>query len=145
MEKKKEKKDNMLLVSSMLTEGKSVWIRVSGTSMFPAIRDGDQVKADPLIQKELKVGKVVCFLSGEKFVAHRIRRITRDGDVVTGGDFYRKEDPIRKENEILGFVTFLRRKDMEKRVKSKSPFMIDILRLMNKIRYRTRDHFISSS
>ncbi|KUK07761.1 MAG: Signal peptidase I [Archaeoglobus fulgidus] len=80
--------------------------RAGGTSMYPAIHDGDLV----LVWKgaEFKVGDVVVFKGLDNLVAHRVIGIYADGRVVeTKGDNVDRSDGYCWRDEIIGKVVLV--------------------------------------
>ena len=86
-------------------------IPITGDSMLPLIREGDQV----LVSHggaDLQQGDVVVFQQGGKTVAHRVLRLKRDqtgSTYLTKGDnVWRVDGPV-KANEIIGRVLAIKR------------------------------------
>ncbi len=90
---------------TLLGEGKPVRFRAGGSSMTPAIRDGDLLTVEPKGERPVSVGDVVIYASEGHLIAHRIRSHDRRRQVVIcQGDnrfFARERLP---EAAILGRV-----------------------------------------
>ena len=86
--------------------GQQHWIPISGNSMLPTIRDGDQA----LVSHDLsgiKQGEVIVFIQGDFVIAHRVLRICRqDGSLcfITKGDNVLGYDAVVDENDVIGHV-----------------------------------------
>jgi signal peptidase I len=76
---------------------------VSGNSMYPTIYDGDFLIVKQNFEK--KCGDVVCFVSDNKQIVHRIVEIKNDS-VITKGDNNKYEDAAVKECQIIGKVVY---------------------------------------
>lgn len=72
------------LVRTVASAGGSVWIRVTGISMNPVIREGDSVLLTTLTRLP-RAGDVVFLDAGGTPLLHRVHRVV-DGMVVTRGD-----------------------------------------------------------
>ena len=99
---------------SLLAEGKSLRIKPTGYSMFPAIRPGDIVIIVPVKNRSnLTPGDIVVFKRASDFVLHRLIDIRHHNDNIfctTRGDSSINEDlPITAE-KIIGVVTTIETK-----------------------------------
>lgn len=80
--------------------------RASGTSMYPAIHNGDAVFI--LKGAEFGVGDIIAFKWGDMTVAHRVTGIYADGRVVeTKGDNVSYSDGFVFREDILGKVVLV--------------------------------------
>jgi signal peptidase len=100
-------------LAMLLGEGRSVRFRAHGSSMFPAIRDGELITVAPLAGAPIRTGDIVLFRHRRGAVAHRVvgLRTARGGlvEVIARGDAAHSEDePIRAER-ILGRVVAVER------------------------------------
>lgn len=86
--------------------GFSVDIYINGESMRPLIRKGkDLVTIEP-VTRCLKIGDVVLFTDGKRYVVHRIIRIMENGNrIETMGDNCVVPDRLLKKEQVLGLVT----------------------------------------
>lgn len=74
-------------VQEVLRQGKSVRIRVRGSSMLPFLRHNDDALLSPPEGKRIRRGMVVVAQTDESgIVLHRIRRIDRNGCITLLGD-----------------------------------------------------------
>ena len=74
-----------------------------GRSMWPLLRSGDVIVAEPL-DGAPRAGDVLVFLVGERFVAHRFIGHFADGRLRMHGDFSQMEDPPLAPEAALGRV-----------------------------------------
>ena len=96
------------LLAEVLRRFGEIRLRVSGTSMLPAIRPGDILIVGRCTIDELGSGDVVLFRSGERLFAHRVAR-TCVGEgpsvLITKGDALMSDDPPLPFSQVLGRVT----------------------------------------
>ena len=99
---------------SLLAEGKSLRIKPTGYSMFPAIRPGDIVIIAPVKnQSNLTPGDIVVFKRDSDFVLHRLTDIQPRDDnpvFITRGDSAINEDKPITVDKIVGVVTIIETK-----------------------------------
>lgn len=115
-------------VQEMLRQGKSVRIRVRGSSMLPFLRHNDDALLALPEEKRIRRGTVVVAQTDESgIVLHRIRRIDRNGCITLLGDgntrifehtdrsriiavvtrYYRGKHSFSPENPLMRFVGLL--------------------------------------
>ena len=87
-------------------------LRVTGTSMMPAIRPGDLLSIGRVDLREASPGEIVLFARRGRLFAHRI--VDRGGGssdpyLVTRGDRLLENDPPVFQSELLGRVTSIER------------------------------------
>jgi hypothetical protein len=87
-------------------------LRVTGTSMMPAIQPGDVLCVTRVEPGDASPGEIVLFARGGRLFAHRI--VGRDGEggdqhLITRGDCLLENDPPVLQSELLGRVTGLER------------------------------------
>jgi signal peptidase len=108
------------LVSEAVRAAGSVRLRVSGTSMVPAMRPGDLITVERAGTADISPGEIVVFARAGRLVVHRVTGIAapaaaKSGGPETGpvlqtrGDCARRNDPIVRESELLGRVTQIER------------------------------------
>ena len=108
------------LVSEAVRAAGRVRLRVSGTSMVPAMRPGDLITVERAGSTEISPGEIVVFAQSGRLVVHRVTGITapgvakpggRDGETLlqTRGDCARRKDPTVRGSELLGRVTQIER------------------------------------
>ncbi len=99
---------------SLLAEGKSLRIKPTGYSMFPAIRPGDIVIIAPVNNRSnLTPGDIVVFKRDSDFVLHRLTDIQPRDDnpvYITRGDSAINEDKPITAEKIIGIVTIIETK-----------------------------------
>ena len=94
-----------LLSQALLCGGLGFRFRARGTSMVPAIRDGDLLYVQPVVVEKLHLGDIVLFTDGRCFRAHRLARVDRGRDVfITRGDAGVEMDGALSSQQILGKV-----------------------------------------
>lgn len=98
------------LISDCVNSGKKVKMRVTGTSMYPLLRDRTDVVELESFDKLRKYDIVLHRRTNGKYIMHRI--IKTDGDVLTiAGDFEtEKEYPVYTQ-QVLARVTGFWRDD----------------------------------
>ncbi|MEA5006161.1 MAG: S24/S26 family peptidase [Rikenellaceae bacterium] len=87
------------LIEESIRNGKSVTLTVRGNSMQPRLRDGkDVVELHPFSPDDIKVGDVILFRYGNRFILHRIIHIDRtdkiDPLLITKGDALKTTEKI---------------------------------------------------
>ena len=99
------------LLAEVLSRFGEVRLRVSGSSMRPAIRAGDVLVIGRCVMEEISSGDVVLFRSGQRLVAHRVTGKhggARAGVMITKGDALSQEDPPVAFSNVLGRVIAIR-------------------------------------
>ncbi|HEU4387713.1 MAG TPA: signal peptidase I [Blastocatellia bacterium] len=116
----------------LLAKGLPVVIRMSGTSMRPAIEDGDLVTVEPQGDQIARAGDVILYHSvRETAVIHRVVRIDRaQGEVViiTRGDASSQNDLPVPSHRVLGRVKMVERAGERIDVVSSRPRLRERLR-----------------
>jgi signal peptidase len=112
------------LVSEVVRKSGRVRLRVSGTSMVPAMRPGDLITLESASLREIAPGEIVVFARSGRLVAHRVKAIisapvptanSKSGEprlrnrLLTRGDRARRDDPMVSNSELLGRVTQIER------------------------------------
>jgi signal peptidase len=90
----------------------SLRLRVTGTSMMPAVQPGDLLSIGRVNLRDTSPGEIVLFARGGRLFAHRIvGRGGGSGDpcLVTRGDRLLENDPPVSQSELLGRVTAVAR------------------------------------
>jgi hypothetical protein len=92
------------LLDELIKDGKRVRLTVSGSSMFPFIRDGDVVEIEGLNSK-IRVGDVLLVRKNEEtYVLHRVVKIEKDKFFLRGDYSSCLEGPFRKEDVVARAV-----------------------------------------
>lgn len=89
-----------------------VRLRVSGTSMAPAVRPGDLLSVEATEPYQVCPGEIVVFAREGRLIAHRMVARTEDvtgSYLVTRGDRVRRNDPPVSSAELVGRVTGIER------------------------------------
>jgi hypothetical protein len=93
------------LIAQSLRAGREIRLRVTGTSMLPAVRPGDVLRVRPKTSAE--VGQIAVFERDGRLFAHRvIAQIGAHGrpQLITRGDALAVYDPPVRADEMLGEV-----------------------------------------
>jgi len=108
------------LVKETLDRGQSFRFCANGSSMLPAVHDGDTVTVVSVGERSPKLGDIVLHRAGAGgMVAHRIIRITHRGLGVmffTRGDAFGANSELVEEEDLLGRVTQVERHGRTMRV-----------------------------
>ena len=89
------------LVSSLLSGGVDVRIRLSGSSMKPLVRSGSVLRFSAMTEPERGDIVLLHYPGRELLVAHRILRVSQKS-VWTKGDSCRTHDPPIARARVLG-------------------------------------------
>jgi len=87
-------------------------LRVTGTSMLPAVWPGDTLTICREDLSQVVPGKIVLFIRDHRLCAHRVReKISQGGQLflVTRGDRLSENDRAVSKDELLGTVTSILR------------------------------------
>jgi hypothetical protein len=95
------------LVRSLLREGRTVRLQVTGRSMMPLLPGGSTVWVRPAGPADLREGDVALVLVGpDRLLLHRVQRRRRDSagawTLVTQGDACAAPDGVFAEAAVLG-------------------------------------------
>jgi signal peptidase I len=100
------------LIAASLQAGHNTRIRVTGTSMLPAIWPRDVLMVSPSDQTSLIKGKIVLLLRDGRLCAHRVvSKLEHQTDprLLTRGDAHINCDPPFAASEIVGTVMSINR------------------------------------
>jgi phage repressor protein C with HTH and peptisase S24 domain len=110
------------LVAAVLGRGARVRFRATGSSMAPAIADGDNLTVEPAGGGQLRLGEVLLVRRGGAVLAHRLagRRRRPGGSValVLRGDAAECDDPPADPADVLGRVVEAERDGVRRRPSS---------------------------
>ncbi len=108
-----QKLDFLKLSKDILNKGCSLRFQAKGWSMFPAIRDGDILKVEPVKGKEIRLGDVILYRTAdERMAVHRAIKKFFQNDklvLVTKGDSNTSKKEEVLLDEVLGRVKALER------------------------------------
>lgn len=91
------------LIGQLLRRGETLRLRARGSSMRPAVHDGDVVSVAPAHGGGVRIGDVVCYLDAtQRLFLHRVVHRS-DTAVVTRGDALAHTDTVTAE-AVLGRV-----------------------------------------
>ena len=97
----------------LLSRSLPVELRMSGSSMRPAIEDGDVITVEPISGDPIRQGDIVLYHSRfDTAVIHRVVRIERSASeraVVTRGDAASHNDGTVPIHRVLGRVKLVER------------------------------------
>jgi signal peptidase len=88
--------------SDLLSRGYGVRFRVAGSSMSPAICEGDRITVTPIARAALSPGHIVVYRRLDRLFAHRI--VSVGERLVLRGDAATVCDPPVASSQILGEV-----------------------------------------
>jgi signal peptidase I len=92
----------------LLRAGYAVRFRAHGSSMRPAIRDGETITVESVETATVKPGDILFYRQRRRAVAHRVVSVTRQGDEVVEfivqGDAKAACDAPVKPSQVLGRV-----------------------------------------
>lgn len=112
------------LIAAALRAGNHTRMRVTGTSMLPAIWPGDVLLVSPSDETSLNTGKVVLFLRDGRLFAHRV--VASSGEkLITRGDAVPDCDRPVSAAELIGVVAGIIRDDGTMRVVISVPSIRD--------------------
>jgi signal peptidase I len=101
------------VTGQLLGDGFGVRFRVAGTSMEPAIGDGDLITVAPVPPAEIQPGDVVYYAAGRRTIAHRVVEIRSAGSpavtFIVRGDARAECDAPVAAGQILGKVIAVER------------------------------------
>jgi ATP-binding cassette subfamily B protein len=107
------------LTDELLNSNQPVRLKVGGFSMFPFLRNGDEIIVNKCAISELSEGDVLVFKSSAKWIAHRLLKIKKENGktiLITKGDScIRKDHPVTEDN-FIGKVISFQRKNKEKNI-----------------------------
>lgn len=96
-----------IVVENIIGSGKSLEIKVKGSSMYPALVSGKhKVVLSPFQKKYLRLGMIALFVYGKKHVLHRLVAIN-GGMLTFQGDNLPYSREIVGEEDIIAFVEFI--------------------------------------
>ncbi|NTW32563.1 MAG: signal peptidase I, partial [Bacteroidetes bacterium] len=109
------------LTENLLNSKQQVKLIVGGNSMFPFLRNGDEIVINKCRINELNIGDIVVFKTHDKWIAHRLHKIKSENNktiLITKGDSCNSKDlPVTEEN-FAGKVILFFRKGKEKNINS---------------------------
>ena len=100
------------LVADVARSFGQVRLKVTGTSMLPAVFPGDIVTVCRCSAADLLPGQIVLCFRDEALVAHRLARVN-ENRFITRGDSLCNDDRPFQEDEILGRVVCIHRDGRE--------------------------------
>jgi signal peptidase I len=93
---------------SLLTEGKTIRVKVEGFSMYPSIKPGSVIFIEPIRQgAEPVAGEIIAWKKGPGFIVHRLVRCSEQEGrkyFITRGDSLMEEDDPVLSDQIAGKV-----------------------------------------
>jgi len=96
------------LASEVLRSTGMLRLQVTGWSMLPAVWPGDQLVIQRAGSKDVTNGDIVLFGRDRRLFAHRVVSVSpEDSGILTRGDSMPAPDPIVREDELLGKVSFI--------------------------------------
>ena len=115
--------ENKLDFSLQLIEAKGkIYLRLSGFSMFPFLKEGDVALIKKVEINTLNIGDVIVFRKDQKMIAHRLVEIKKNGEhysITTKGDTTKKNDPVFTEQNYIGKIVSFYRNEKNTSITSK--------------------------
>lgn len=101
------------LGTDLLQSGHGISFRAAGRSMFPAIRNGEKIRVEPVQPSAVKRGDIILYSTHKSVLAHRVRRITRKAQKASRfllrGDACVTFDGPVEPSQVLGNVVWVER------------------------------------
>ena len=98
------------LATEVVSRFGRIRLRVTGTSMLPALRPGDLLTIRRVHLEEISLGDIALVVRGKQFFAHRVRDVRCDEPyLTTRGDRLSYNDPPVLRSELLGKVAGVER------------------------------------
>lgn len=124
----------------LLSRSLPVELRMSGSSMSPAIEDGDVITIEPIADEPVRQGDIVLYQSRyDTAVIHRVIRIERNQSertVTTRGDSASQSDSPVPLHRVIGRVKLIERAgEPVKMVGPKLSFKQTILAFFNRLKF----------
>lgn len=127
----------------LLARNIAIKLRMSGSSMRPAIDDGDVVTIEPISDGPIKSGDIVLYQSRfDTAVVHRVVRIERSSSersVITRGDAASQNDPAVPLHRVLGRVKIVERAGARvKMVKPRRKLSSRLMAFLQRLKFWSR-------
>jgi len=101
------------LTAELLERGTCVRFQAAGHSMYPAIKDGEMIKVEPVEPSHIKKGDIVLYRMKKGVIAHRVVHIERRNGgspfFVIRGDTLETCDGIVEPRQVIGRVISVER------------------------------------
>ena len=97
------------LSAELLSLGYGVRFRTKGTSMRPAIRDGETIIVEPVSPADVKRGDVIFCRTDDGVIAHRVVSVKRRASFILRGDAMQSCDEPVSAAQVLGRVVSVER------------------------------------
>lgn len=99
-------------IEKLLSEGKKVELRCTGSSMHPYLRGNGKeiIIVSSFSPNELKPGEIVLFRYHGKFICHRIIQLKGETIVIQGDGVLKNKEQVKVPN-IIGIVHTIIRPD----------------------------------
>jgi hypothetical protein len=111
----------------------SVWLPVDGTSMFPTIKAGSQVRVVARARRP-RIAEIWAFCDANgTIVVHRYRKRDAEDRLLFRGDNQVWRDPPVTDDHLIGLVTHTRRGDIVRRFAIRERLVWIVRRLFGRI------------
>jgi signal peptidase I len=111
------------LTAELLERGNCVRFQATGHSMYPAIKDGEIIKVEPVEPSHIKKGDIVLYRMKKGVIAHRVVRIERRNGgppfFVLRGDTLKTCDGTVEPRQVIGRVISVERNGHDCRLDSR--------------------------
>lgn len=94
-----------LFIQALRSYGRAS-LRVTGTSMWPALWPGDTVEIRAAQLEQIETGALAAFTRDDRIFIHRVvRKAHGSRTLITRGDALSTEDPPVRQSELLGIAS----------------------------------------
>ena len=137
------------LSRELLEAGHAVRFRADGSSMRPAIHDGDALIVEPVDREAVKAGDILLFRHDQRLLAHRVINIRQaNGTIVqfeVRGDAKAERECLVKAEDVLGRVTLTERQSGWRRITGRcgARRLRQVVRFMSSPGFATRHHALA--
>ena len=103
---------DLLEISDLLLEHGKIRLRIASWSMYPTLRPGDLIQAEPADASQIPLGDLVLFHASGQLFCHRLVDRHQEGEsswVVTKGDQTTQPDEPIEATRVLGQVVHIER------------------------------------
>ncbi len=91
------------MAREQLSADRPLVIRARGQSMWPVLRDGQELTIFPVGEEGVRVGDIVLYVTGDQMILHRVIR-KRPGSYLLKGDAMGSADRWVEPPDILGRI-----------------------------------------
>jgi hypothetical protein len=130
------------LATEVVGRSGRVRLRATGTSMLPAVRQGDELLFERVADATYAAGDVVLVLRDERLVAHRVMQCEPAG-LRTQGDSVLRPDPWVGHERVLGKLVGHWRDGRQITLRIPGPWRLGMNRWIRHVRLSARQLLVS--